>query len=149
MARHPDSSSDDRFAAERTPPLLAQYAETTALLRSALMAALGESGTDTEQVDNTSLRLLVRLDLTGPMRPRAIQDLTGLSSGGVTKLIDRLESARLVERRHDISHDARGIGVHITGEGRRLVSTIASGLEALVPEIQRVVKDFTKAIGQP
>ena len=146
VARSRDTDTVGRFQSERPEYLLLQFAELSALLRDAVLDTLNESGTDSELISNASLRLLLRLDLEGPMRPRAIQDLTGLSSGGVTKLVDRLARADLVGRRHDVPDDARGIGVHITDEGRRLVATISAGLESWIPEVHRVVKDLERVL---
>lgn len=128
--------------------LLLQFAELGVLLREALLKAVEASGGDPELVSNISLRLLLRLELNGTMRPSEIQELTGLSSGGVTKMLDRLEAGGLIERRYDVPEDGRGVTVYITAEGHRLVRSSGMSLEAWVPDVQRVVKDISRVISQ-
>lgn len=134
---HPETEAEE---------LMLRFAELGTLLRDAIRRSVRESGGDPDLITNSALRLLLRLDLDGAMRPGEIQTLTGLSSGGVTKLLDRLECGDLIERRRDISGDGRGVGVHITGHGHDLVEASAHALESWLPDVQRVVKDFTTRI---
>ena len=54
------------------------------------------------------------------LTPTALMHAMMLSSGGVTKRLDRLVEARLVRRRPDPA-DRRGILVRLTPRGRRLI----------------------------
>jgi DNA-binding transcriptional ArsR family regulator len=64
-----------------------------ALLSQAVAERLGVNSTDLESMDF--------LNLYGPMTPGRLGELTGLSSGGVTRLVDRLERAGFVRREPD------------------------------------------------
>ena len=46
-------------------------------------------------------QVLNLLDLFGPATPGDLAQLTGLSSGGMTVVIDRLEQAHYIEREHN------------------------------------------------
>jgi DNA-binding MarR family transcriptional regulator len=66
------------------------------------------------------------LRIGGPpyrLSPSRLNQVLGLSSGGVTKIIDRLESAGLVKRAPD-PRDGRGVRVALTARGRRMAATI-------------------------
>ena len=66
------------------------------------------------------------LRVEGPpyrMSPSRLNEVLALSSGGVTKTVDRLESAGLVRRTPDPS-DGRGVLVGLTGRGRRMAARI-------------------------
>src|SRR4051812_4385888 len=77
--------------------------------------AMLEVSPDPELVTNASMIVLCSLDLDGPRRPGLLQDLTGLSSGGVSKLLDRMEGAGVVKRAYGgVPGDNRGVLVSIT-----------------------------------
>jgi DNA-binding MarR family transcriptional regulator len=54
------------------------------------------------------------------LNPKCLQENVMLSSGGMTKRIDGLERAGLVERRPD-PRDRRGTFVRLTSSGKRLI----------------------------
>jgi DNA-binding MarR family transcriptional regulator len=92
---------------------------------------------------NASIVTLFTLDLQGPQRPGAIQELTGLSSGGVSKLVDRLAGSGLVERAHGtIIEDRRAIEVRLTAKGRRASRRIAQVADSRRAEFQKLVKEI-------
>ncbi len=67
--------------------------------------------------------LLAALRRTGEpfeLNPTALRHATMLSSGGMTKRLDRLEAAGLIERRPDPA-DRRGTLVRLTRKGRTLI----------------------------
>src|ERR671936_2480552 len=67
--------------------------------------------------------LLAALRRAGPpyeLNPTRLMRATMLSSGGMTKRLDRLVDAGLVERRPD-PHDRRGTRVRLTRRGKTLV----------------------------
>jgi len=57
------------------------------------------------------------------LSPSRLNDVLALSSGGVTKTVDRLEAAGLVRRTPDPS-DGRGVQVALTRRGRSLAARI-------------------------
>jgi len=56
----------------------------------------------------TDLQCINILDLMGPLRPIELAGLTGLTTGGVTVALDRLEKARYI-RRQPNPHDRRSV----------------------------------------
>jgi DNA-binding MarR family transcriptional regulator len=97
------------------------------------------------------------LRIEGPpyrMSPSRINEALALSSGGVTKTVDRLESAGLVRRTPDPS-DGRGVLVELTARGRKMAAKIFdAGLEKYarkiglltVPERRRLVESLGKLL---
>jgi len=67
--------------------------------------------------------LLAALRRAGPpyeLNPTALVEATMLTSGGITKRLDRLEAAGLIERRPDPG-DRRGTLVRLTRKGRTAI----------------------------
>ncbi len=96
--------------------------------------AMAEVVDDPLLVNNAPVALLCHLDMDGPMRPAEIVDLTGLTSGGVSKLIDRLEGAGVVKReRHPDLEDERGVLVELTPRGRTTIRRLGERLAELLP----------------
>jgi hypothetical protein len=89
--------------------------------------------------DNVSLIVLCKLGLDGPMRPSEVVGVTGLTSGGVTKTITKLENAGMVERIHcTFPADRRGVSVRLTARGHEFVHAYGMQLGthlATVPEL--------------
>lgn len=84
--------------------------------------AMAESAPDGEFTSSLSVLVLCRLELDGPTRPAELAELTGLSTGGISKLIDRLELAELITRhRRSIDQDHRAVLVALTDQGRRTI----------------------------
>ena len=69
------------------------------------------------------LATLVRRAGTGAVNVRELQHAMMLSSSGVTKRLDRMESASLVERLPDPS-DRRGVLIKLTPAGLRLIDEV-------------------------
>ena len=89
-------------------------------------------------------------DLLAPLRragkpyelnPTQLMRATLLSSGGVTKRLDRLADAGLVERRPDPS-DRRGTLVRLTPKGKAVVD---AALESHVANEERLLEPLTAA----
>ena len=97
------------------------------------------------------------LRIEGPpyrMSPSRINEALALSSGGVSKTIDRLESAGLVKRTPD-PNDGRGVLVALTARGRKLAAKIfdaglakyAQTIELLSgPERRQLVESLGKLL---
>ena len=60
----------------------------------------------------TDQQTLNLLDLQGPATPGELARLTGLTTGGVTVVLDRLETAGYITRKPN-PHDRRSIIVHV------------------------------------
>jgi DNA-binding MarR family transcriptional regulator len=102
------------------------------------------ASTDTpEFLSNAPLLVLCLLDLEGPERPGVIGGVVGLTSGGTTKLLDRMESAGLIHRSYGaIDGDNRGVKVELTARGRSLLRSATRSMVAFLPEAKSLVKDI-------
>jgi DNA-binding MarR family transcriptional regulator len=109
------------------------------LTNAPLAAGLAEHGLRPGWFD-----LLAALRRSGPpyeLNPTQLMRATLLSSGGMTKRLDRLVEAGLVERRADPS-DRRGILVGLTPHGKAVVDT---ALEAHVANEERLLRSLKPA----
>jgi MarR family transcriptional regulator, organic hydroperoxide resistance regulator len=70
----------------------------------------------------TDLQVLNLLDLFGPLTPSDIARYGGLTSGGVTVVVDRLESGGYVRRKRSRT-DRRSVTVEIVAAKRRKVTS--------------------------
>jgi DNA-binding MarR family transcriptional regulator len=88
-------------------------------------------------VSNVSLATLMMLHRDGPQRPTQIAELTGLTSGGATKLITRLEKAGLVVREAGVvPTDGRAIVVSLTEVG---VEEMGEVIAVATPHVDALV----------
>lgn len=127
---------------DRVECLLLQLAQFGKLVSDALVEAAGKDWTS-----NDSIVLLCALDLEGAKRPGQIQDLTGLTSGGVSKMLDRLESNGLVKRSYGtVRGDNRGVLVRLTPKGRRVIGKISGELALRLPESKVLLKEIMAAL---
>lgn len=102
---------------------------TMGQLRLAMATAANDAVRDSDFTSDLSATLLFALDNDGPLRPTVIQELTGLSSGGVTKLVERLEQKGLVTRKSGaIDGDRRGVLVELTRRGRNSVRSMSDAM---------------------
>ena len=80
---------------------------------------------DEALVSNIAITTLISLHRDGPVRPNEITELTGVTSGGATKLIDRLERGGLVVREKGaVLADGRAVVVSLTDPGVMAVERI-------------------------
>jgi DNA-binding MarR family transcriptional regulator len=127
-------------AVERLLLLVADYGRT-------LTKAMADAAPDPELVSNVSLVALCTLDLHGPHRPGVLQEVTGLSSGGVSKLLDRMEQAGVIKRTYGgVPGDNRGVLVSITRRGRSLMNRFANAAAGRLPDTKAIVKEFAAAL---
>jgi DNA-binding MarR family transcriptional regulator len=127
-------------AMQRLLLLMAEYGHV-------VNAALADVTADPELVNNVTIVVLCTLDLDGPRRPGVLQEVTGLSSGGVSKLLDRMEQAGVVKRTYGgVPGDNRGVLVSITRRGRTLAGKFAGAMAGRLPEPRAIVKDVAAAL---
>ena len=93
----------------------------------------------------TGLHALEHLEAAGPLRPTELGERLGLTSGAVTALIDRLETAGWVERRAD-PNDRRSLTVGLTptaeAAGRTELGAYEDDVEAAIarlPDTEREI----------
>ena len=100
----------------------------------------------------TDLQFLNMLELLGPLTPKTLGQFAGLSSGGVTVVLDRLEKAGYIRRRPN-PDDGRSIVVDFSPAKRRKVRAhydtierqFASLLEASpTEELETVLAFFSR-----
>jgi DNA-binding MarR family transcriptional regulator len=82
------------------------------------------------------LATLVRRAGSGAVNVRDLQHAMMLSSSGVTKRLDRLESVSLVERLPDPS-DRRGVLIKLTTSGLRLIDDVLPAITEFESELVR------------
>lgn len=127
-------------AVERLLLLMANYGRVVSTVMT-------EVAPDPELVNNVSIVVLCTLDLEGPRRPGELQEITGLSSGGVSKLLDRMEQANVVKRTYGgVPGDNRGVLVTITRRGKALCNRFSVALAARLPESRALVKELAAAL---
>ena len=122
-----------------------------------LLAILGRLGASVHEalagrvdpgiVKNLDILVLVTLDVEGRLRPSNIRKLTGLSSSGVTKLLDRLEQLGLVARDFGtVRGDKRGSHVTLTPEGRVVAGQLADGLTSQMDSVRGAVLELQRLV---
>ena len=100
-----------------------EYGINTVLFRHAVGEMLGVNVTDME--------CLALIFFRGLVTPSELARYTGLTSGATTAMLDRLENARLIERRPN-PQDRRGTLIVLTDERTdELSSLFASGRQAI------------------
>ncbi|HLJ77475.1 MAG TPA: MarR family transcriptional regulator [Acidobacteriaceae bacterium] len=87
----------------------------------------------------TDMQFLNLLDLLGPMTPGALAQCSGLSSGGVTVVLDRLEKAGYV-RRSAHPEDRRSVLVSIVASRQKRVN---ANYESAQSQFHWVLKTFS------
>jgi len=85
-------------------------------------------------INVTDMKCLDIITLTGSASPSRLSELTGLSSGSTTAMIDRLEKRGLVKR-HSNSEDRRGTIIILTESAMRrlpvLFASMSKGMRKL------------------
>ncbi len=120
--------------------LLAEFGQT---IGRGMVAAGGEP----DLVGNAPIIVLSAIDLDGPQRPNALQRRTGLSSGGLSKLLDRMEQLGVVRReRGAVSGDRRGVLVVLTDRGRDHLRMLTDSLAERLPETRAFLAEIARAV---
>lgn len=104
--------------------------------------ALEAVADDPQLANNSSVLTLCLLHLEGPQRPGALQARTALTSGGVTKLVERLEGDGLVRRRTGaVREDGRAVVVTITDRGVTQLLQLVRQFSEHVAELATFARD--------
>jgi DNA-binding MarR family transcriptional regulator len=100
----------------------------------------------------TDMQMVHRLQLNGPATPRQLGLWTGLSSGGVTVALDRLEKAGYI-RRDANPDDRRSVRITLVPSRLRKLTTLYKGVEKETrrllstlpePDLEVVVRFFER-----
>lgn len=103
----------------------------TVFLHQAIAQTAGLNATDTKCLD------LVLSAPAGSMTAGRLSEATGLTTGAITHILDRLEKGRFIERVRD-SVDRRKVFIRVRPES----------LEPLIPEYEQVGRAFTSLADQ-
>lgn len=112
-----------------------------------ITAALGPALPE-NLIDTAIISVLCSLERKGSLRPREIQELTTLTSGGVTNLLDRLTQRDLIARSHDtVDGDRRAVVVALTPNGHAVVADIAGVFAAESGPIRDALAELATELG--
>lgn len=119
-----------------------------------VMARLGATLTeamharvDPGYASNVEVLVLTSLDVLGPQRPVDIIELTGMTSGGVTKVLDRLETQGLIERQHGrVEGDRRAKRLVLTDSGRHVAGELAAALTSQIDLVRVALAELAAAV---
>lgn len=106
--------------------------------------ALVEQSGNPDLVTNAQVLIVCELALRGPLRPMDLQVSATLTSGGTTRLLDRLEELGIIERAYgQVDGDRRGILVSLTPEGREAAARMSAALEGSIDAVRALNKELT------
>jgi DNA-binding MarR family transcriptional regulator len=91
-------------------------------------------------VNRTAMRCMEVLDRRGQQTAGEIAAQTGLTSGAVTAMLDRLERAGLAQRLADPS-DRRRVLVQMTAKARQIAAEVYGPLAEAIGEFERYTDD--------
>lgn len=139
------SSKRERIA--RVIELIRENADRSARLDQLVAARFGLNRTD-----GRSFELLMRL---GPMTPNRLAAQLGMTTGGVTTVIDRLEKAGYARRRRD-SEDRRLVLIEATAlaaqKEQEILSDLVAATARLVSSYEEkelaVIADYLERVGK-
>ena len=121
------SSGSEGKHANIAGDLAREFRQFNGLSASFFRAAAARSG-----MTVTDMQVIDILDGTGPMTAGQLADLTGLTTGAITGMLNRLEEAGLVRRERD------------PNDGRRVIVQIERGRDAM-HKIGPIFDDMAKA----
>lgn len=85
-------------------------------------------------LDATSITAIHFLDRQGPLRPSVLADQLGTGASNVSKVLGRLETAGLIERRKDQA-DARAALIHLTTGGDEVAAAFVRAGDGMLDEL--------------
>jgi DNA-binding MarR family transcriptional regulator len=109
----------------------------TVMLSQAIAGRLGLSPTDLETLE--------QLEAHGPVTAGRLAELTGLTTGAITGLVDRLEEAGFVRRDRD-PDDRRRVIVHLVPERARRIGKMFEPVSRAMAELHAQYSDAELAL---
>lgn len=103
----------------------------TVFLHQALAQTVGLNATDTKCID------LILRSPDGVMTAGRLSEMSGLTTGAVTHILDRLEKRRFIERTRD-TQDRRKVFIRVRPET----------LEPLIPRYEAIGKAYVELLAQ-
>lgn len=126
-----------------TARLLMLLAEFGSTVTRAMAAVVPEA----ELVGNAPLLVMCHIELHGPQRPNDLAAATGMTSGGLSKLLDRMEDLGVVRReRGSIQDDKRAVVVGLTEHGHELMRVVTDELAARLPQTKAIVREIVQLL---
>ena len=129
-----DAIADPSIPQPEPPRTPLEQLQRFARLGSDLNATL--KGAGHEPTPGKALLALCAAATPDGTRPRELLDLTDLSSGGVTMLLDRLEDAGLINRAAGRKPDRRAVTITLTDLGRRELRDQLARTASHLPQIR-------------
>ncbi len=123
-------STSGRFRHRNLPLLLLQARERVIARFRPLLNAHG--------ITEQQWRIVRALNDTGPMEPREIGVLCGISSPSLAGVLSRMEDLGYVSRKR-LDHDQRRVRVSLTPRSRALCARLAPRIEATYRDIESVI----------
>ncbi len=133
-----DAAPDGTSTADRRFVMAALGA--LAALGETIIEDLVDAGVDASVVGNSTVATLLSLADAGSLRPVELARRVGMTTGGMTKVIDRLEARGLVRRDADGVDDGRAVLITLTASGARTVDTIC---DVSYPSVRKAIDDLT------
>ncbi len=125
-------SPDDLTERQKAEEILLVLGRLGRAVHDALVARVGPA-----TVGNAEVFVIVRLHRYGPQRPSEIMSAIGMSSGGVTKLLDRLEGAGYISRKLGaVKTDRRATRLVLTRRGAALAQRYADAVLSEMDEVK-------------
>lgn len=127
-----EKSIDQNAKANQIQELTREFSTLTVVMHQSIAHAAGLAGTDHKYID-----LLLK---HGAMTPGKIAELSGLSTGAVTGMIDRLERENLVKRERD-AVDRRKVIVVLNREAA--FQRIGPAFQDIIADSEKLYSSFT------
>ena len=109
--------------------LARKFSTRTVLLHQAIAQSVGLNASDTQCLD------LILSHPDGMLAPGRLADLSGLTTGAITHMLDRLENKGFIERVRDIA-DRRRVFIRLRSES----------LDPLLPKYEALAKAYTTMV---
>ena len=113
---------------------------------SAQGAIFAEAVAESVRINRTDMECMDILAMHGPTTAGQLAELTGLSTGAITGLVDRLEKAGYVRRERD-SDDRRRVIIHLNAEKvEREIVPLYAPMAIAMEELQTSYSDEQLAL---
>ena len=124
-----DSAMNHPYSSDFLAALTSVIAQWTA--PSFLVAVSAREGID---LDSTSITAISVIDRMGPQRPSVLAEHLATGASNVSKVLGRLETAGLIERRKDEA-DARATLIHLTPTGTDTAAALVRAGDGMLAEL--------------
>jgi DNA-binding MarR family transcriptional regulator len=131
MSRSISKQSKRRGLLKKFSDLGRRVSTQTVFLHQAIAQSIGLNATDTKCVD------LILSHPAGSVTAGQLSSMTGLTTGAITHILDRLEKRQIIERVRD-TRDRRRIFVRVNPQS----------LEPLMPQYEAIGKAYTDLVDQ-